>query len=97
MTKQTKRKFNTGFKAKVALEAIKNNKTLAQLNQQFDVNVITISKCKAEALEHLPSLFKGNRSTIEVESSPEVEKLFAHFGQLQVENDFFNKVHENWG
>ncbi len=38
MTKQTRRKFSAEFKAKVALEAIKNQKTMAQLSKQFDVN-----------------------------------------------------------
>ena len=49
MTKRTRRKFSADFQAKVALEAIKNQKTLAQLSQQYDVNVITISKWKSEA------------------------------------------------
>ena len=39
MTKRTRRKFSADFKAKVALEAFKNQKTLAQLSQQYDVNV----------------------------------------------------------
>ena len=91
MTKQTRRKFSAEFKAKVALEAIKNQKTLAQLSQQFDVNVITISKWKAEALEHLPSAFKGGHKRSEAEPSTDVEKLYAQIGQLKVENDFLKK------
>ncbi len=43
MTKIKRRKFSADFKAKVALEAIKNQKTLAQLSQQYDVNAITIA------------------------------------------------------
>jgi transposase-like protein len=43
MTKQSRLKFSVGFNAKVALEAIKNEKTLAELSQQFDVNAVTIS------------------------------------------------------
>ena len=43
MTKQSRRKFSAGFMAKVALEAIKNEKTLAELSQQFEVNAVTIS------------------------------------------------------
>jgi len=91
MTKQTRRKFSAEFKAKVALEAIKNQKTLAQLSQQFNVNAITISKWKAEALERLPGLFKGNHSSQESEPSVEMEKLYAQIGQLKVENDFLKK------
>jgi transposase-like protein len=51
MTKQTRRKFSADFKAKVALEAIKNQKTLAELSQQYEVNAITIARWKAEFLE----------------------------------------------
>lgn len=91
MTKQRRRKFSAEFKAKVALEAIKNQKTMAQLSKQFDVNAITISKWKAEALEHLPMVFKSGQLAIESESSIEAEKLYAQIGQLKVENDFLKK------
>ena len=47
MTKQSRRKFNAEFKAKV-VEAIKNEKTLAELAHQFEVNAVTISKWKGE-------------------------------------------------
>lgn len=42
--KKTRRKFTSAFKAQVALEAIKNKKTMAELSQQFDVNPVMISK-----------------------------------------------------
>jgi len=48
MTKQTRRKFTPEFKAKVALEAAKDQLTLAQLSQKFEVNAVTISKWKSE-------------------------------------------------
>lgn len=91
MTKQTRRKFSAEFKAKVALEAIKNQKTLAQLSKQFDVNAITISKWKAEALENLPNVFRGAQTKDESASSVETDKLYAQIGQLKVENDFLKK------
>ena len=91
MTKQTRRKFSAEFKAKVALEAIKNQKTMAQLSKQFNVNAITIAKWKAEALEHLPMAFKRGPVAGESESSIETEKLYAQIGQLKVENDFLKK------
>ncbi len=43
MTKQTRRKFTADFKAKVALEAIKNQKTLAELSQHFEVNSVVFT------------------------------------------------------
>ena len=91
MTKQSRRKFSADFKAKVALEAIKNNKTLAELSQQYEVNPITISRWKAEFLENMASIFSGEKSGAVENDSPEVEKLYAQIGQLKVELDFLKK------
>ena len=91
MTKQTRRKFSADFKAKVALEAIKNQKTLAQLSHQFGVNPITISKWKAEFLENMAAVFSGGSASSNEADSAEVEKLYAQIGQLKVENDFLKK------
>ncbi len=88
MTKRTRRKFSPEFKAKVALEAVKNQKTLAELSQHFEVNPVTISKWKTEFLENMSSVFGGEKGKIQDEDSPEMEKLYAQIGQLKVENDF---------
>lgn len=97
MTKQTRRKFSAEFKAKVALEAIKNQKTLAQLSQQFEVNPITISKWKAEFLENMSSIFGSNESASKPESSVDVDRLYAQIGQLKVELDFLKKSAKKLG
>ena len=91
MTKQTRRKFSADFKARVALEAIKNQKTLAELSQQFEVHSVTISKWKAEFLENMAVIFKNGHDNKENEESPELEQLYAQIGQLKVENDFLKK------
>ena len=79
------------FKAKVALEAVKNQKTLAELSLHFEVNPVTISKWKTEFLENMSSVFGGEKGKIQDEDSPEMEKLYAQIGQLKVENDFLKK------
>ena len=90
MKRQTRRKFSADFKAKVALEAIKNQKTLAQLSHQYEVNPVTISKWKAEFLENMAVVF--DRTNLgERDDSPVIEKLYAQIGQLKVENDFLKK------
>jgi transposase len=91
MTKRTRRKFSPEFKAKVAFEAAKNQKTLAELSQHFEVNPVTISKWKTEFLENMSSVFGGEKGKIQDEDSPEMEKLYAQIGQLKVENDFLKK------
>jgi len=91
MTKQSRRKFSAGFKAKVALEAIKNQKTLAELSQQYEVNSVTISKWKAEFLENMAAVFEHGHDKKSAQGTPELEDLYAQIGQLKVENDFLKK------
>ncbi|MBK9109232.1 MAG: transposase [Saprospiraceae bacterium] len=89
--KKTRRKFTGAFKASVALEAIKNKKTMADLSLQFDVNPVMISKWKTEFLENMGSIFDNSKSAQYDTDSAEMEKLYAQIGQLKVENDFLKK------
>lgn len=91
MTKQSRRKFSADFKARVALEAIKNQKTLAELSQQFEVHSVTISKWKTEFLENMSVIFENRHDKKYNQDSPEREQLYAPIGQLKVENDFLKK------
>lgn len=91
MTKQSRRKFSADFKARVALEAIKNQKTLSELSEQFEVHPVTISKWKAEFLENMSVIFENGNEKKDNDGSPELEKLYAQIGQLKVENDFLKK------
>ena len=96
MTKQTRRKFSAEFKAKVALEAIKNQKTLAQLSQQFEVNPITISKWKSEFLENMSVVFDRSKEK-RSDASENLDPLYAQIGQLKVELDFLKKSAKKLG
>jgi transposase len=89
MKKQTRRKFSPAFKAKVALEAVKNQQTLAELSKKFDVSPVMISKWKAEFLENLSATFERTDSA-ELQDQ-DTEKLYAAIGQLKVENEFLKK------
>lgn len=91
MTKQSRRKFSADFKAKVALEAIKNQKTLAELSQQFEVNSVTISKWKSEFLGKMAVIFENGHEKKSNQESPDLDQLYAQIGQLKVENDFLKK------
>lgn len=91
MTKHSRRKFSADFKARVALEAIKNQKTLAELSQQFEVHSVTISKWKTEFLENMSIIFENGHDKKGNQDSPEREQLYAQIGQLKVENDFLKK------
>ena len=89
--KKTRRKFTSAFKAHVAIEAIKNKKTMNELSVQFDVNPVMISKWKTEFLENMNLVFEKERGSSDQSDSSEMEKLYAQIGQLKVENDFLKK------
>ena len=86
--KQRRRKFSGAFKAKVAIEALKERETLAELSKRFEVHPNMISKWKQEFLDRSAEVF-DKKSDAESEVDP--EKLYAKIGQLEIENDFLKK------
>ena len=86
--KQKRRKFSGAFKAKVAIEALKERETLAELSKRFEVHPNMISKWKQEFLEKSAEIFdKKSDSETEVDA----DKLYSKIGQLEMENDFLKK------
>ena len=86
--KRTRRKFSSGFKARVAIEALKERESLAELSKRYEVHPTVISKWKMEFLEKSSAVF-DKKSEEEVGVDP--EKLYAKIGQLEIENDFLKK------
>ncbi len=87
--KKTRRKFTPEFKARVAVEAIKEHRTLAELSKHFEVSPVVISRWKKEFLANMSNAFGGNQSSDE--PAVDVDKLYSQIGQLKVENDFLKK------
>lgn len=87
--KKTRRKFTGAFKAKVAIEALKERESLAELSKHFDIHPNIISKWKKEFLQNSPHVF--DQQSKETEKEVDVEKLYAKIGQLEIENDFLKK------
>jgi transposase-like protein len=87
--KATRRKFSAGFKAKVAIEALKERESLAELSKRFEVHSHMISKWKQEFIEHSSEVFEKKK---EVEDGVDLEKLYTKIGELEMENDFKKKT-----
>ncbi len=88
MTRRPRRNHTAAFKAKVALAALKGEKTLAELAQQFDVHANQITQWRSQLLEGAAAVF-GDEARPEA-SAPavDVRTLHAKIGQLTLENDF---------
>jgi transposase len=84
--RRTRRNHAPGFKAKVALAAIRGDKTLAELAEHFDVHPNQISEWKQQLLDSAPDVFGGTWKAKAAE--PDLKVLHAKIGQLTLENDF---------
>lgn len=88
MAKRTRRTHNPGFKAKVALAAVKGEKTLAELAQQYDVHPNQITAWKAHLVDGAAGVFGSTAAGIEAAPAVDVKLLHAKIGELTLENDF---------
>jgi transposase len=87
MTKRPRRNHTPAFKAKVALAAVKGDKTLAELAQQFDVHPNQITQWKGQLLENAAAVFGQDKSEAKA-ASVDLTALHAKIGELTLENDF---------
>lgn len=86
-----KKPHSNEFKFRVALEAIRGEKTIAALCQEYGVVSSQIAKWKKVVVEEGAVVFKGSGSSKAVENH-DVDKLHATIGRLKVENDFLEHV-----
>ena len=89
---KTRRRFTAEFKAKVALEAIRGERTISELATKHQLHPNQITQWKRQAIENLAKAFDDRASDTQVSREVELTKLHAKIGQLVVERDFLAKA-----
>ena len=87
----TRKQYSPKFKARVAVEAIRGEKTLSQLGSQYKVHPIQIAKWRKSALEQLPELFVDGRKSKSRNGDAGSDALYEEIGRLKVELDWLKK------
>jgi len=88
-----KKKFPDSFKAKVAIAALRGDKTLAELASEYDVHPTQISQWKTLVKERLPEVFTaspGGSNRLK-EQKKTIEDLYKSVGRMQIENEWLKK------
>lgn len=89
-----RRSYDSAFKARLALEAVKQEKTIAQLSSEYGVHTNQIAQWKKQMIDELPNIFSGKRVKSEQESEKIQSELYRQIGQLKVELDWLKKKHQ---
>ena len=89
---KTRRRFTSEFKAKVALEAIRGERTISELATKHQLLPNQITQWKRQAIDKLSKVFDDRASDAQMGREAEVTKLHAKIGQLVVERDFLAKA-----
>ncbi len=87
----TRKHYSPRFKARVAVEAIRGEKTLNQLASQFQVHPIQIGQWRKTALEQMAELFANGRKRRGPDGDVEKDGLYEEIGRLKVELDWLKK------
>ena len=89
-----RKNHSAAFKAKVALEAANQNKTIAQLSSEYGVHSNQISQWKQHLIKELPGIFQGKVKAKEKKAEDLQAELYRQIGQLKVELDWVKKKSE---
>ena len=87
----SRKKHSTQTKVKVVLEALKGEKTTAELTAKYGIHATQINNWKKAVLEVLPEAFSNKRKRQEDDQQALIDELYKQIGQLTVENEFLKK------
>lgn len=91
MSKTSRRKFSSEFKAKVCIEALKEQQTIEALAKKFDLHPTQINTWKKEFLSHSSAVFEKEGKSPGENKDQLIQALYAQIGELKVANDFLKK------
>ena len=86
-----RKRYGVKFKSKVALEAIKSDKTIAELSNKYEIHRDLIQKWKKTVIEGTSDLFSTTKSKGGKNNEKVVDELYKQIGKLKVENDWLKK------
>lgn len=86
-----RKRHDTAFKARVAMEAVKGEKTMAQLSSEYGVHATQISSWKQELIRRSVEIFSRPDRSGSAERQELADKLHKTIGELKVENDWLKK------
>lgn len=86
-----RKKFTNEFKAKVAIAALKGDKTIAELSSEFEVHPAQVSAWRAELKDKAADIFGRSAGTGVREYQEQIEDLYKDIGRIQVENNWLKK------
>lgn len=87
-----RKRYSSSFKAKVALEALRGEKTMSELSAKYGVHPNMLAGWKRKAVEGMADIFSSNGSRSGRTNESEIKDLHAKIGQLTVERDFLSKA-----
>jgi len=91
MKKKQRKSYTTAFKVKVALEAIKGQRTINEIATHYGVHPTMVTQWKKQAIESLPDVFSRRRERDAQEEETLKAELYQQIGQLKVEIDWLKK------
>jgi transposase-like protein len=83
----SKRQYNGRFKAQVALDAIKSEKTIGEIASHYSIHPSQIHKCKKHVIDELPNMFTDNGKKIQQDNEKIQSELYEQIGKLKVDLD----------
>lgn len=95
--RRERRNFNAAFKAKVALEALREQKSIAQLATEYELHPNQISQWKKQLLDHSTAAFESSAAETQEDSEKIKDELYKQIGQLRVENEWLKKKSAQFG